>query len=133
MGEEGTGSDLFHSSKALHVRGAAQLKLSEQGPIGSEGGECRHGLDETTEGGRSDNLIVALIPGPGQRQWDARLLSHAMTSESMLDQLTVLLTQRSLGKIYLAPVFHIMSRAHDTLAHSSRPLCCDPSIMDEPS
>ena len=49
--DERPGCDLFHSGKALHVRGVAQLKRSEQEPICSEGGDCRHGLDETTEGG----------------------------------------------------------------------------------
>ena len=51
MRREGAGCDLFHSGKALHVCGIAQLELSEQKPIGSEGGECRHILDETTERG----------------------------------------------------------------------------------
>ena len=49
MRKEGAGGDLFHSGKALYIYGIAQLKLSEQEPIGSEGGEYLHGLDETTE------------------------------------------------------------------------------------
>jgi hypothetical protein len=35
----------------LHVCGVLQLKLSEEEPIGFEGGEGCHGRDESTEGG----------------------------------------------------------------------------------